>query len=206
VTARKYGLELQASYARVESPEHASGNGLNHKKLSTSARFERNGRYALVEWARSDEGEGNSSDFTFHSVLGEGSLSAGRFTFAARAERTDRPEHERDANPFRTPQPHSDLGIIGITRWDVLTAGVAAGLPSYRSVRLAPFVEISTQHPVSKMTPSVFEPAEFYGASRLWSFSAGIRIGGGMSHGRMGRYGVSSVNKMTSSDSHQGMH
>jgi hypothetical protein len=206
VTARKNGLEIQASYARVESPEHASGNGLNHKKVSTSARFERNGRYALVEWARSEEGEGNSTDFTFHSVLGEGSLSAGRFTFAARAERTDRPEHERDVNPFRTPQPHSDLGIIGITRWDVLTAGVAAGLPSYRSVRLAPFVEISTQHPVSKMTPSVFEPAGFYGASRLWSFSAGIRIGGGMSHGRMGRYGVSSVNKMTSSDSHQGMH
>ena len=206
LTARQSGFELQASYARVESPEHASGNGLNHKKVSTSARFERSGRYALIEWARSEEGEGNSTDFTFHSMLGEGSLSAGRLTFAARAERTDRPEHERDVNPFRTPQPHSDLGIIGITRWDVLTANVSATLPSYRKVRLVPFVEISTQHPVSKLTPSVFEPAEFYGAARLWSFSVGVKIGGGMKHDRMGRYGVAAANRMSPSNAHAGMH
>lgn len=206
ITARtKSGLEVQASHARVESPEHADGGGLNHRKFSTAARYESNGRYALIEWARSEEGEGNSTDFTFSSILGEGSYSVGRFKLSARGERTERPEHERDINPFRTPQPHSDFGIIGITRWDVLSANLSAVLPSYRNVRFGSFIEIATQHPVSTTTPSVFDPAAFYGESRLWSFSAGLRIGGGMKHERMGRYGAA-ASKMTERDSHEGMH
>ncbi|HEX6573837.1 MAG TPA: hypothetical protein VF042_02610 [Gemmatimonadaceae bacterium] len=196
VTLRQKHLEAQASYARVESPEHSEG-GLNHRKISTSARYENHRAYGLVEWAQSKEGEGNTTDFTFRSVLGEGSLKQGRFIFAARAERTERPEHERDINPFRTPQPHSDLGIIGITRWDVLSGSIAAELPSYRKVRLSTFIEVSTQHPTSRLTPSVFDPAEFYGASRLWNFSVGAGIGAGMKHERMGRYGVAASNRMT---------
>ena len=198
VTARTMsGMEAQASYARVESPEHESGEGLDSRKLSLSARFESNGRYSLLEWARSEEGEGGSApSFTYSSVLAEGSVDVRRFTLSGRLERSERPEHERDVNAFRTPQPHHDLSILGRTRWDIVTAGIAAQLPAYRNIRFAPFIEISTQKPTSLQKPTIFDPAEFYGASRLWSFSAGARIGVGMKHQRMGRYGVASTHKM----------
>ncbi|HEU4721005.1 MAG TPA: hypothetical protein VFS59_06550, partial [Gemmatimonadaceae bacterium] len=51
------GLEMQASYARVASPEHVSGVGLDQWKRSTSARFisARGDRYVLGEWARTIE-------------------------------------------------------------------------------------------------------------------------------------------------------
>ena len=184
------GFELQGSVARVESPEHATGGGLDHRKVSASARFESNGRYALAEWARTREGEGNTTAFTFSSALAEGAMTFGRYSFAARAERTQRPEEERSLNAFRTPRPHSDLGIIGTTRWDILSVNASAALPTYRKIRFNPFIEISTQKPVATATPAVFIPAEFYGKSRLWSFSVGARLGVGMKHARMGRYGA----------------
>jgi hypothetical protein len=190
VTARTSGMELQTSYANVKSPEHASGGGLDRRQLSASARYESKGGYALAEWARTKEGEGGETSFTFRSMLAEGSIEARRWTFAARAERSERPEHERGLNAFRTPQPHSDLSIIGRTRWDILTAGASVRLPSYRKLRFSSFVEVSTQHTQSLTNPAVFIPAEFYGADRLWSFSFGGRIGVGMQHKRMGRYGV----------------
>jgi len=208
VTARAQGLELQGSYAKVKSPEHETG-GLDRRQLSASGRFESNGWYALAEWARTKEGEGSSTSFTFRSMLAEGSVDAGRWTFAARAERSERPEHERGLNAFRTPQPHSDLSIIGRTRWDILTASVAAKLPSYRKLRFSSFVEVSTQHPRSLTNPSVFIPAEFYGSDRLWSFSFGGRVGVGMQHKRMGRYGVAVFKKaeapMAGMDMHEDM-
>ena len=184
------GVELQGSVARVESPEHETGEGLDHRKVSVSARFEKNGRYGLAEWARTREGEGNATAFTFTSALAEGAMTFGRFSVAGRAERTERPEEERGLNAFRTPRPHSDLGIIGITRWTIFTAAVSAALPSYRKLRFNPFVEVSTQKPVATATPAVFIPADFYGKSRLWSYSAGVRLGVGMRHVRMGRYGA----------------
>jgi hypothetical protein len=113
-----------------------------------------------------------------------------RLTLGARLERTERPEEERSLNVFRTPRPHSDLSIIGRTRWDNISAVAAVALPEYRRVRVAPFVEVSTQRPRSLTSPAVFEPREFYGAGRLWSFSIGARVGIGMHHSRMGRYGV----------------
>ena len=184
------GLEVQGSFASVESPEHAIGGGLDHRKLSVSGRFESRGRYLLAEWARTSEREGDESDFEFSSVLAEGSIELGKVKVAARAERSERPEEERDLNPFRTPRPHSDVSIIGQTRWDIASLSVSAQLPSYRKMRFAPFVEVSTQKPSSLTTPAVFEPAAFYGEARLWSFSLGARLGVGMRHGRMGRYGV----------------
>jgi hypothetical protein len=196
LTARANGFEVQGSFAKVKSPEHASGGGLDHRKLSTSARYESKGRYALAEWARTKEGEGSRTSFIFRSILGEGAIDLGRFTLAARAERSERPEHERSINAFRTPQPHSDLSIIGRTRWDILSGSVAATLPSYRKLRFSSFVEVSSQKPKSLTTPSVFIPEDFYGASRLWSFSFGARVGVGMQHKRMGRYGVAVSNKM----------
>ncbi len=196
LTARGKGIEMQGSFAKVKSPEHASGGGLDHRKLSASARYEANGRYALAEWARTKEGEGSETSFTFPSVLAEGSIDLGKVTLAARGERSERPEHERASNPFRTPQPHSDLSIIGRTRWDILSGVISAPLPSYRKLRMSSFIEISTQKPKSLTNPAVFIPAEFYGKSRLWSFSVGARFGAGMKHARMGRYGVAVFNKM----------
>jgi hypothetical protein len=195
LTARARGAELQASYAKVKSPEHETG-GLDRRQLSASARYESKGRYALAEWARTREVDGSTTAFTFRSILAEGSIDIRKLTFAARAERSERPEHERGVNAFRTPQPHSDLSIIGRTRWDILTAGISAPLPSYRKLGFSSFVEVSTQKPKSLTNPSVFIPEDFYGASRLWSFSFGMRIGVGMKHKRMGRYGVAVSNKM----------
>jgi len=206
LTARGKGLEVQGSYAKVESPEHASGGGLDDRKLSASARYESNGRYALAEWARTEEGEGSATSFTFRSLLTEGSVDIGRVTVAVRGERSERPEHERGLNPFRTPQPHADLSIIGRTRWDILSASIAAPLPSYRKLRFSSFVEVSTQKPTSLTNPSVFIPEDFYGASRLWSFSFGARVGVGMKHKRMGRYGVAVSNKMEAPMAGMDMH
>ena len=184
------GVEVQGSFASVESPEHAIGGGLDHRKLSFSGRFESRGRYLLAEWARTKEREGGRSAFEFSSVLAEGSVDFGPVRIAARAERSERPEEERSLNAFRTNRPHSDLSIIGQTRWDIASVSVAAPLPSYRKIRFSSFIEVSTQKPSSLTTPAVFEPAAFYGEERLWSFSVGARLGTGMRHGRMGRYGV----------------
>ena len=203
VTARPIPkFEFQASMARVESPEHASGEVLDHRKLSASARYESRGTYALAEWARTREGEGSATAFTFNSMLAEGSIRVRTFTLAARAERTRRPEHERSLNAFRTPLPHSDLSIIGITRWDVFSMSLSTSLPSYRKIRFNPFVEVSTQHPVATASPAVFIPGDFYGASRLWSFSVGARLGVGMRHERMGGYGAAASRTMTTGAAH----
>jgi hypothetical protein len=190
ITARASGFEAQSSVASVKSPEQPHGGGLDHQKLSASLRYERAGRYALAEWARTDERDRDVTAFTFTSFLAEGSVALRRLTLGARLERTERPEEERALNVFRTPRPHSDLSIIGRTRWDNISAVAAVSLPEYRRVRVAPFVEVSTQRPRSLTSPAVFEPPEFYGAGRLWSFSIGARLGVGMHHSRMGRYGV----------------
>jgi hypothetical protein len=77
----------------------------------------------------------------------------------------------------------------------VLSAGASTTF-ARRSVKAAPFIEISTQHPRSITSPSVFDPPTFYGAARLWSFSLGVRFGAGMTHNRMGRYGVAAAPRM----------
>lgn len=191
LTARSAtGFEAQTSMAHVTSPELPQGGGLDHRKLSASIRFEQDGRYALAEWARTRETTGGATAFAFNSLLAEGSLVFGRFSLAARAERTERPEEERLLNVFRTPRPHSDLSIVGRTRWDVLSASGAVSLPLHGKVAFSPFIEVATQRPRALDTPAIFDPPEFYGASRLWSLSVGARIGVGMRHSRMGRYGV----------------
>jgi hypothetical protein len=190
------GFEVQGSVAHVVSPEIAVGGGLDHLKWSASARFENAGRYALVEWARTSERDRGETAFTFNSVLAEGSARLAGIQVSMRAERTERPEEERLTNVFRTPRPHSDLSILGRTRWDVVSASASAPVRSGRAM-FAPFVEISTQKPAAIAQPAAFEPREFYGASRLWSFSAGIRLGFGMIHSRMGRYGVAVAQPMS---------
>ena len=75
----------------------------------------------------------------------------------------------------------------------MLTAAVSGTFETGKAGFVAPFVEVSTQQPKAVTRPSVFEPEPFYGASRLWSASLGMRVGIGMQHARMGRYGVAAV-------------
>jgi hypothetical protein len=193
LTGKMNAFEVQGSVASVTSPEHPHGGGLDHRKLSTSVRYESGGRYGLAEWARTREMDRDVEAFRFSSFLAEGSIPVGRLNLALRAERTERPEEERLSNLFRTPRPHSDLSILGRTRWNMLTAAVSGAFETRKAGVIAPFLEVSTQHPEAVTQPSVFEPEPFYGASRLWSVSLGMRLGIGMRHARMGRYGVAAV-------------
>ena len=191
------GLELQASVARVKSPELAAGGGLDQRKESISARFEDESvdtnelhRYALAEWARSSDYDGRSRAFSFTTMLAEGELRRGRVAIAARVERTDRPEEERLANPFRTQRPSTDFSILGRTRWDIVSARLSARAYKSRTVSLAPFIELARQHATALTGQAVFDPRAFYGSNTMWSTTVGLTFTAGMIHRRTGQYGA----------------
>ena len=181
-------LELQGSHARVESPEHAPGGGLDSRKWSASVRASHGTLYGMVEWARTTEYSGDRRAFAFASVLGEASAEVGAFRVAARFERTSRPEEERLGSAFRSARPHSDDNIIGVTRWRIATLNIARDV-RLGDLRVTPFAEASRLS-VEEITGSIFDPDEHYGSSNHWSLSAGFRIGAGLVHSRMGRYAV----------------
>lgn len=194
------GLEVQGSYAEVNSPEHAGGDGLDQTKWSTSARLERAtsaGRaYGLVEWARTEEGEGA---FAYRSVLAEAALHGRVLGVAYRFERTERPEEQRAEEPFRTVRPQLDNSILGESRWSIHTVALDAVLTDdWPGLRVAPFVEVSAGR-VTSLTPASFDPVAIYGRDTFWSITAGVRIGLGMRLHRMGRYGVA-LPEMPASD------
>jgi len=128
--------------------------------------------------------------FDFSTVLAEGEVRHLGVAFAARYERTERPEEQRLANPFRTPRPPTDFDILGRTRWDIASARLSTIALESKSGTLTPFVEIASQHVTSLTTPSGFDPQRFYGSDRLWSFSAGVTYSVGMIHRRTGEYGA----------------
>jgi len=185
-------LEVEGSFASVTSPELASGGGRDQRKWSVGARLRQPVgplSDALVEWARTDELVGDERANQFTSFLAEGSTSLSRATVSARFENTTRPEEERLADPFRYSRNPTDLGIIGITRWQIGTVAVSTALRARRT-DIAPFVEVSYGHPSEELTPSAFVPQDFYGTMSIWSASVGLRLGiGSMTH-RMGRYGA----------------
>jgi hypothetical protein len=188
------GVEAAASYAAIASPEFPAGSGLDHRKFSASLRWEQgagraDGRYALLEWARTDESSGERRSFSFASVLGEAAVRRRGTEVAARFERTLRPEEERLLDPFRSPRPHADANILGATRWQVYTARLSHAVRP-GGFGAAPFVEIARLRATEGLRPSVFVPADFYGSDRMWSVSAGVRLQAGATHGRMGRYGA----------------
>ncbi|HEX2091443.1 MAG TPA: hypothetical protein VHG28_03535 [Longimicrobiaceae bacterium] len=189
------GVEASASYAAVESPEHPRGGVLDQRKRSAALRWERGrGRtareYALVEWARTDEYDGEERAFSFPTVLAEAAVRRRGVEVAVRWERTERPEGERLLDPFRAPVPHHDISILGITRWRILTLGASAGVSPHPALRLRPFVEAQRLHARETQSTAFFFPRDFYGAERMWSLSAGVRIEAGSVHPRMGRYGA----------------
>jgi hypothetical protein len=186
-------LELQASRAWVESPEHVFGGGLDQRKWSGSARVESPGAEGarvsgLVEWARTEEFSRGLHAFTFETFLAEGTGRLGEWGAGVRFERTTRPEEERLADAFRSARPHSDENIVGITRWTSVTGRIGRAFVD-DDWSVEPFVEI-TRHAVRSTAGILFDPAEHYGDDRIWSVSLGARVGLGVLHTRMGRYGV----------------
>ena len=188
-------MELQVSHARVASPEMANGFGLNQRKTSASARgaSRRASRYALVEWARTVEHDHlrREDAFSYQTLLGEGAVRAGPVTLAVRLEQTDRPEEQRsDGDPFRAARPHTDLSILGVTRWRTASLQVAAPAVTRGTVGGVLFMEISRLSATARDPLALFAPATFYGGSRFWMVTTGVRLRAGGAHDRMGRYGV----------------
>jgi hypothetical protein len=184
--------ELQTSYARVKSPENSTGGGADQRKQSASIRLEdaQHSGYALFEWARTADYVGSARVFTFTSFLAETWARYDRLSGGLRIERTDRPDEQRLANEFRVPVPATDLSISGRSRWTIITARLAGSILNAKSITIEPFVEVARARVSPTLKPSGFDPRQFYGSSRIWSFSAGAKLSLGMSHMRMGRYGV----------------
>jgi hypothetical protein len=186
------GLELQASRAYVVSPELPSGGGWDQRKWSVSARHERDhfgGRvYALGEWKRTTHVSRDNDVFAFGSVLGEASFTRGGWTPALRVEYTDRPEEERLMDPFRSAWPHGGTHLLGITKFTSAAVRIEKDLRA-NALRLAPFIETSLVF-ADGAEDGFFEPDGFYGSTRIWTFNAGLRVGIGAHHARMGRYGA----------------
>jgi hypothetical protein len=210
------GIEWQASRAFVKSPGLVQGGAFDHRQSSTSLRIERadargDRRTMLAEFARTDEVLGARRAFRFESVLVEGELQRRGWRFALRAERTERPENERLLDPFRMQAGHVDFQIIGVTRWQVLTARVGTPRLSavlVRSIGLQPFVEVAVSHVDARRSPALFEPRAFYGASTLTSINLGAQAHMGTMRHRMGRYGVMDTprtGQMAHDASHRGM-
>jgi hypothetical protein len=187
--------EFQGSYARVRSPENARGGGEDQHKQSASIRLEdaQHSGYGLLEWARTSEYAGSARTFSFTSLLAETSARFGVVSGALRFERTERPDEARLTNEFKTPLPATDLSIAGRSRWTIVTVRVAALVPVPRPFTVEPFVEIARVGFTQTIKPSGFDPAQFYGADRIWSFSVGATLKVGMKHMRMGRYGVATT-------------
>ena len=187
------GMELQVSRAFVHSPERPDGRGLDQRKWSAAARYAGVGEHApcaLVEWATTRESAGGRQGFDFSSVLAEGGLQPGSWLVALRIERSTRPEEERLDNPFRSPRPTPDFAILGVTRWESAALHARWRAPRLLGVRASPFAEVMVSQPSDARPGPLFVARDFYGAERVWSLSAGLRLDTGMRHDRMGRYGV----------------
>jgi len=198
--APREGMEFSASSARVQSPEYATGEGLDQAKASVAARWARPGGrlpYALVEWARTHESSRGLPGFTYRSWLAEGALSSGARQLALRLERTERPEEDRLSNPYRSVRPLLDFHVLGRTRWDIATLHAAGAPMSWHGVRLVPFAEAAWLRPTALARPAAIEPRTFYDTSRLWLASAGMRVHVGTMRPRWGRYGAAVTPRTT---------
>jgi len=146
--------------------------------------------YALFEWARTGDYVGSTRVFTFTSLLAETWARYDRLSGGLRIERTDRPDEQRLADEFRAPVPATDLSISGRSRWTIITTRLALYLLKAKGLMIEPFAELARARVSPTLRPAGFDPRQFYGSSRIWSLSAGAKLAFGMSHMRMGRYGV----------------
>jgi hypothetical protein len=189
--------EFQTSYARVKSPENPTGGGADQRKQSASIHLEdvQHSGYALFEWARTGDYVGSARTFAFTSLLAETWARYDRLSGALRIERTERPDEQRLVDAFRTPIPATDLSIAGRSRWTIVTARGAFSLVNVRAFTIEPFAEVARARVSPTLRPSGFDPRQFYGSDRIWSISVGAKLAFGMSHMRMGRYGVAATRK-----------
>jgi hypothetical protein len=181
----------------VTSPEIVEGGGLDQRKWSTSARLDRDHgfvRYALAEFALTNMMLGDFRANRFSSGLVEATTVAQPLTVAVRYENTTRPEELRLLDPFRTSRSPTDLSIIGITRWQTVTAALTVPRTFHR-FDCAPFAEATYARPTDDVKPSAFIPREVYGSSSQWTVSAGLKFGAGTMRHRMGRYGAAQPNE-----------
>ncbi|MDQ6830533.1 MAG: hypothetical protein M3081_16870 [Gemmatimonadota bacterium] len=189
------GAEVAASHADVASPEDRAGNGSRQRKWNVLGRWESPGiravhKYALVEWSASDEINRGQRSFRLTSLLGEAEVSARGSAVALRLERSIRPEEERLLDPFRSVFPNADVQILGRTRFSIATVAVRHALPAIGFLGAEPFAEVSMIDAEAVDEPALFVPAEFYGSTRLWNLSVGVRVRAGAMMHRMGRYGA----------------
>jgi len=186
-------IELVGSLARLESPEQPVGGGLDQRKMSAALRSTGTTRigaaYAMAEWARTEDWRPDARAFVYGTWLAEGSMCGRRAGVAARLERTDRPEEERLFDLFRTPSPHDDYNLVGMTRFTTLTIAVTVPPRGGFGLRGAPFLEASAIR-ARPRTRGPLVPRAFYGSERMAMLSAGVRLHVGHWHRRMGRYGV----------------
>jgi hypothetical protein len=196
-------LELQASYAEVTSPENIFGGGLDHRLWNASARVERDWRghsvYALLEVGELAEGRNGLYAYFFDTVLAETAVRRGGWQVAARFERSQRPEEERQLDLFRSVRPAPDNNILGINRFTSGTLQIAHQRKVGR-FSLTPFVEVVRTHGEAMEEFPVLPPESLYGKADLWSFSFGVRSIIGAWHKRMGRYGAA---RNSTAGSHQ---
>ena len=73
---------------------------------------------------------------------------------------------------------------------------IIAGASAYaRVIEFEPFAEVARIRFSPTLTPSGFDPTQFYGSDRIWSLTLGAKLTFGMSHMRMGRYGMATNEK-----------
>jgi hypothetical protein len=193
------GVELSASAAHVQSPEFATGEGLDQRKEAASLRLVRPTgtlRYAMAEWGRTREGNARKADiFSFSSWLAEGMVALEGVELSARVERTERPEEDRLDDPYRSVRPLLDFNILGRTRWHIVTVNVGAPPVRWGRLQLTPFAEGAWLRPRATTHPTALDPEVFYDASQLWMWSAGIRLHAGVMRPRFGRYGAAQLGR-----------
>ena len=186
-------LELQASAASVRSPEFLRPDGLDHAKFSVSARVTPHRlamRYALVEWARTDERYQGRHIITYGSGLAETMLRTGRWSIAFRAEQTTHPEEERLLDLVRTARPPNHLVIQGMTRWRIASAQLARDLQVVGGMHASLFTELARAQSRPLLRPVLLDPRDVIGANGAWHLTVGLRLGVGLMSTRAGRYGA----------------
>jgi hypothetical protein len=213
-------LELQASHARVKSPELDRGGGLDQRKWNVSLRFEDQpaprGREAggpmehdheMHSTQMSDESSGSWRRYGLVEWGRSADYDAGEkfFNFTtmlaegelargrlAVAARLERTERPEEERLSDPFRTHRPSADFSVLgRTRWDIASVRLSATwGSSSAALQPFVEIGRQHVTDLDVPSAFVSREFYGSNTLWSYSAGMTISAGTIHRRTGAYGA----------------
>jgi hypothetical protein len=187
------GAEVSGSIARVarlRSGRVPAWISIRRVSPDSSAERQDHPGICVGRRAHTAEVDGGRRITSLTTVLGEAAVCRAGVIVAGRLERTDRPEEEPLADPFRVPRPAGDLSNLGVSRWTTLTASISAPRVQQGIVSGRPFIEIARIGAAAGTPPGIFNAELRYGARRMWMYSAGIRLRAGSMHDRMGRYGA----------------